>query len=66
MIRQLVSKKYNIELATLQNTKPETQRKVMKYLKELNGCSLRQLSRLTGLTLYQVREKKGVRSSHLT
>jgi hypothetical protein len=55
MIRQLVSKKYNIELATLQNTNPETQRKVMKYLKELNGCSLRQLSRLTGLTLYQVR-----------
>jgi REP element-mobilizing transposase RayT len=55
MIRQLVSKKYNIELAVLSNTKPETQRKVMKYLKELNGCSLRQLSRLTGLTLYQVR-----------
>jgi len=55
MIRQLVSKKYNIELATLSNIKPETQKKVLSYLKELNGCSLRQLSRLIGLTLYQVR-----------
>jgi len=55
IIRQLVSKKYNIELATLANTNPDTQRKVIKYLKELNGCSLRQLSRLTGLTLYEVR-----------
>lgn len=55
MIRQLVSKKYNIELATLSNTNPDTQRKVIKYLKELNGCLVRQLSRLTGLTLYEVR-----------
>jgi hypothetical protein len=54
-IRELVTKRYRIELAALSNAKPDTQRKVMKYLKELNGCSLRQLSRLTGLTLYQVR-----------
>jgi putative transposase len=53
-IRQLVSKKYHLELATLSNTKPKTQKKVLKYLKELNGCSLRQLSRLTGLTVNQV------------
>jgi len=54
-IRQLVSKKYNIELAVLSNTKPDTQRKFLQYLKELNGCSVRQLARLTGLTLHEVR-----------
>jgi putative transposase len=53
-IRQLVSKKYHLELATLSNTKPETQKKVLKYLKELNGCSLRQLARLTGLRVNQI------------
>ena len=54
-IRQLVSKKYHLELATLSNTKTETQKKVIKYLKGLNGSSLRQLARLTGLTLHQIR-----------
>ena len=53
-IRQLASKKYHLELATLSNTKPKTQKKVLKYLKELNGCSLRQLARLTGLTVNQI------------
>ena len=51
---QLVFKKYHIELAALPNIKPETQKKVLQYLKELNGCSLRQLSRLTGLTVNQI------------
>ena len=55
MIRQLVSKKYHLELAALSNAKPEAQKKVLTYLKELNGCSLRQLARLTGFTLYQIR-----------
>jgi hypothetical protein len=53
-IRQLVLKKYHLELAVLPTAKPGTQRKVLKYLKELNGCSLRQLSSLTGLTLYKI------------
>ncbi len=53
-IRQLVSKKYHLELATLSNTKPKTREKVLTYLKGLNGCSLRQLSRLTGLTVNQI------------
>ena len=53
-IRQLVSKKYHLELATLSNTKPKTRKKVLTYLKGLNGCSLRQLSRLTGLTVNQI------------
>jgi hypothetical protein len=33
----------------------KTQQKALKYLKELNGCSLRQLARLTGLALHQIR-----------
>jgi putative transposase len=53
-IRQIVFKKYHIELAALPNTKPETQQKVLKYLKELNGCSVRQLARLTRLNVYQI------------
>ena len=53
-IRQIVFKKYHIEVAALPNTKPETQQKILKYLKELNGCSIRQLARLTGLTVNQI------------
>lgn len=53
-IRQLVSKKYHLELATLPNPRPETQKKVLQYLKEINGCSLRQLARLTGLSIHQI------------
>ena len=54
MIRQLVTKKYNIEVATLSNINPVTQKKVLSYLKELKGCSIRQLARLTGLTVNQI------------
>jgi len=53
-IRELVSKKYHLELATLSNAKLETQKKILKYLKGLKGCSLRQLARLTGLTVNQI------------
>jgi len=54
-IRGLVAKKYQLELAALHTAKPGTQIRVLQYLKELNGCSLRQLARVTGLTLYQIR-----------
>ncbi len=54
IIRELVFKRYRIELGALSNTKPENQKEVLKYLKGLKGCSLRQLSRLTGLTVYQI------------
>lgn len=54
IIRELVFKRYHIELGALSNTKQENQKEVLKYLKELEGCSLRQLSRLTGLTVYQI------------
>jgi len=53
-IRQLVLNKYNIELAKLHNEQPKTQIKVLKYLKELDGSSLRQLSRLTGFTVNKI------------
>jgi putative transposase len=53
-IQQLVLNNYHLELATLHNVKPKTQTNVLRYLKELDGCSLRQLSRLTGLTVNQV------------
>jgi len=53
-IRQLALQKYNIELASLQNTLLETQIEVLKYLKELEGSSLKQLSRLTGFTVNKI------------
>jgi len=53
-IIQLVYQKYNIELATLYTKKTEDKRKILRYLKELKGCSLRQLSRLTGLPVNQI------------
>jgi len=53
-IRQLLLKKYHLELATLHTAEPETHQKLLKYLKELYGCSLRQLARLTGLTIHQI------------
>ncbi|QGU00457.1 hypothetical protein SYNTR_1863 [Candidatus Syntrophocurvum alkaliphilum] len=53
-IRSLVLNKYNIELASLQNEDPKMQKEVLKYLKEIEGSSLRQLVRLTGLTVNKV------------
>ena len=52
-IRHLVLSKYHIELATLQNTPTIIKDKILKYLKELDGCSLRQVSRLTGFRVKQ-------------
>jgi len=53
-IRHIVLSNYHIELATLQNVPKITQDKVLKYLKELDGCSLRQVSRLTGFTVNKI------------
>jgi len=53
-VRHIVLGKYHIELATLQNTPAITQDKVLKYLKELDGCSLRQVARLTGFTVNKI------------
>ncbi|AEV67555.1 transposase [Acetivibrio clariflavus] len=53
-IRQLVLEKYNIELATLHNEEPKTQIEILKYLKKIEGSSLRQLARLTGFTVNKI------------
>jgi len=53
-VRHLVLRKFHIELVTLQNTHTITQDKVLKYLKELDGCSLRQVARLTGFTVNKI------------
>ena len=53
-VEYLVSDNYQIELATLQNAQTITQGKILKYLKELDGYSLRQVSRLTGLTVNKI------------
>jgi len=53
-IRQLVAKKFLIELATLKNKDTITRDKILKYLKRLDGCSLRQVSRLTGISVYKI------------
>ena len=53
-IRQLVANKYKIELASLPSEELETQAEVLKYLKRLDGASLRQLSRLTGFTINKI------------
>ena len=52
--KNLVLTKYQIELVTLQNAPTIIQDKVLKYLKELDGCSLRQVSRLTGFTVNKI------------
>ncbi len=53
-IRHLVLGKYHIELATLQSAPTIIKDKILKYLKELDGCSLRQVSRLTGFTVNKI------------
>ena len=53
-IRNLVLKKYNIDLALFHDAPSQIQAEVLKYLKELDGSSLRQLSRLTGFTVNKI------------
>jgi len=53
-VSHLVLSKYHIELATLQNAPTIMQDKVSKYLKGLDGCSLKQVSRLTGFTVNKI------------
>lgn len=53
-IRQLVLNKFDIDVALFHNAPSQTQTKILKYLKELDGSSLRQLSRLTGFTVNKI------------
>lgn len=53
-IRKLMLKKFDIELALLHNEQVKNQTEVLKFLKKLDGSSLRQLSRLTGFTVNKI------------
>jgi len=53
-IKQLVAKKFNLDLATLHDADKVTQLEVLKYLKDAEGTSLRQLSRLTGISVNKI------------
>ena len=53
-VRQLVLDEYNIELAKLHSIEPGVQVEILKYLKEQEGISLRQISRMTGFTVHKV------------
>lgn len=53
-IKELVMSKYHLVLSSLQNQPEETQKEVFKYLKKLEGSSLRQISRLTGFTVNKI------------
>lgn len=53
-IRQLLLNKFDIDVALFHNAPSQTQTKILKYLKELDGSSLRQLSRLTGFTVNKI------------
>jgi len=53
-IRQFALKRYNIELPSLHNEQVKNQTEVLKFLKKLDGISLRQLSRLTGFTVNKI------------
>ena len=57
-VRDLALDKYNIDLSKLQNMEQEIQDKIIKYLKRKQGISLRQLSRLTGLTIHRLYKVK--------
>lgn len=53
-VRELVFNKHNIELAKIQNMEQELQDKIILDLREEQGVSLRQLSRLTGFTIHRI------------
>lgn len=48
-VKLVALEKYGVELAFLQQEPPETQREVLRYLRGMEGCSIRQLSHLSGI-----------------
>lgn len=53
-IRQLVYGKYGLELSALQSQPTAAQNDILTYLKSTEGISLRQISRLTGITVNKI------------
>ncbi len=52
--RTLIRKKFKMEAYGIQNLSYEKQINILKYLKNQNDISIRQISRITGLTVHKV------------
>ena len=50
----LVKKEFNTEAIRIQNLQVDEQKRILKYLKELEGTTYQQISRLTGVTVYRI------------
>ncbi len=57
-VRDLVLKNYKINLINLGKEKEEIQDEIILYLRRKEGVSLRQLSRLSGMTVYRIYKAK--------
>ncbi len=53
-LKEIVLKKYKIDISHLQFEEPKKRLEVLKFLKGLEGTSLRQLSRLTGISVNRI------------
>lgn len=53
-LRAIVKNKYGIDAIQIQNENEQTQLRILKELKEHDGVSLRQISRITGLTVHKI------------
>lgn len=53
-LRLIVKNKYGIEAIQIQNEEKQKQLQILKELKEYNGVSLRQISRITGLSVHRI------------
>lgn len=53
-VRKLIKKQFKIEVPAIQNLSNEKQVNILKYLKNQDGISMRQISRITGFTVNKV------------
>jgi len=53
-VKKIALNKYNIELSLLHKAEKNNQIEIIKYLKGMEGVSLRQLARLTGFTVHRI------------
>lgn len=53
-LRKIVKKEYGIDAIQIQNEKEQMQLQILKKLKQYDGVSLRQISRVTGFTVHKI------------
>lgn len=53
-IRQIIKEKYGIEANEIQRQNPAFLNEILQFLKSIEGASLRQISRLTELTVNKI------------